>query len=65
MTDKNFKYKLIDIPGAVNYLTEEGPVLEVRALGGIRVFAKKITANPECFDVWGTTLNGQWSNVNC
>ena len=57
--------KYLDIPGANDYTTEAGAVLEVRAAGGNRVFAKKITANPECFDVWGTTLNGAWSNVNC
>jgi len=49
----------------VNFSSETGAVLTVRAAGGRMVFRKKISGNPECLDVWGTTLFGAWSNVNC
>merc|ERR1712110_890390 len=53
------------IPGDIDYSSGPGAYLEVYANGGNRVLAKQIYGNPECIDVWGGTLNPQWSNVNC
>jgi len=53
------------IPGNIDYNTDPGVVLTAKAIGGKTIMSKRLTASPECFHVWGTTLNPVWSNVNC
>ena len=40
------------IPYNVSYISNFGCVLEVNAVGGVRVMRVRINSNPECFDIW-------------
>ena len=53
------------VPFGVNYDGINGCFLEVNAVAGYQVMRTRIRSNPECFHIWGTTLNPSWSTVNC
>ena len=65
MTFYLFISHTIDIPYNVDYTVEPGVTLTVEAVGGIRILQVRLTNDPECIDVWGTTLIPFWSRVNC
>ena len=56
---------LLDVPGSVDYKGPFGAYLRVKAQSGEVVLLKKLHTSPECYDVWGTTLDSRWSSVNC
>lgn len=56
---------LLDVHGAADYNNGNGALLNVWANGGNQVLSYRIRNDPECIHVWGTTLNGLWSPVNC
>ena len=53
------------IPFSINYDSEFGCLLESTAVAGLNIMKVRIKSNPECFDIWGTTLNPFWSRFNC
>ena len=42
------------IPNNVSYISDYGCILEINAVGGVRVMRVRINSNPECFDIWVT-----------
>ena len=53
------------MPYWVDYTSSFGAVLTVDAVGGIQVLQQKITADPQCFHVWGSTLLPFWTTIDC
>lgn len=56
----------LDVPGSVDYFNcGNCATLYAFADAGNQVLTYRVKSNPECIDVWGTTLNPLWSPVDC
>ena len=53
------------VPFAASYDGDVGCTLEVNAVAGINVLRIRVRSNPECIDVWGTTLIPYWTHMDC
>ncbi len=58
-------FSISDVPGNVDYNSEGGCTLEAFANAGEKVMTYRVRNDPECIHIWGTTLNTEWSPINC
>jgi hypothetical protein len=53
------------IPRSVVLDGEIGIVFTAEAVLGVRIFSVRITADPQCFHIWGVTLFPAWTRIDC